>query len=168
MSLVVTPQLEAVGGSRQDSVRDTWRKLVECQERIKFWRKMIGWGVGVKELEYLGEDLRAKYRSEDMKKGGSEKEVVSLAMKLKLRDDLRHKHELQKEKNKRREELRIEMSGENSFSRVMSKINTEIKKVRQREKKKFTKKVLHLKEMKERQSTDEEMKDGTDEQMNTR
>ena len=47
---------------------------------------MIGWGVGVRELEYLGEELRAKYRSDSMKKGGSEKEVVSLPMKLKLRD----------------------------------------------------------------------------------
>ena len=105
-------------------------------------------GVGVRELEYLGEELRAKYRSDRMKKGGSEKEVVSLAMKLKLRDDQRHLHELQKERNKRREELRLALDGEKRFSRVMSKINTEIKKVRQKERIKFERKVSHLKDIK--------------------
>ena len=66
------------GGIRQDLLRNAWRKLVESEERLKFWRKMVGWEIGVREIEHLGEDLKGKFRSMKMKGGRSEREVISL------------------------------------------------------------------------------------------
>ena len=87
MSKDRTPEEAENGGSRQDVVRNIWRKLVECEERVSFWKRMIEWGVGVRELEHIGEDIREKFRSESMQDGRSEREVVMLVMSLKLRDE---------------------------------------------------------------------------------
>ena len=106
MSYAVTPLIEKEGGKFRYSLRNSWKKLVECQERVKFWQKMLEGGLGVRELECFGEDLRAKYRSEVMKKGGSEREAVKLSMILKLRDDKRHQVELKKERKMKREVIR--------------------------------------------------------------
>ena len=53
-----TPDNSENGGYRQDTVRDLWRKLIECEERLTFWIKMVGLGIGVRELKHLGDDVR--------------------------------------------------------------------------------------------------------------
>ena len=83
-----TPDSSESGGKRQDIVREIWRKLVECEERLAFWRKMVALGIGVRELEYIGEDIRDKYRSESMKSGKSHREVIEFVMSLKLSSGL--------------------------------------------------------------------------------
>ena len=55
----------------KDSLRDKWRKLIESEERLLFFKKMVGMGLNVRELEHLGEDLNNKFRSETMKGGKS-------------------------------------------------------------------------------------------------
>ena len=49
-----TPDKSEIGGSRQDLVRDAWRKLIECEERPTFWKRMVSLGIGVREIEHLG------------------------------------------------------------------------------------------------------------------
>ena len=149
MHIEVTPQKEGVGGKWQDSVRNSWKKLIECQERIKFWQTMILGGLGVRDLQHFGDDLKAKYRSEAMRLGEGEKEVVKLAMDLKLRDDRRYQIELRQERKRRREELRLQIGNERSFKRVMTKINAEMKKVRQSERNRLNEKAEHLRKIKE-------------------
>ena len=36
-----TPEEIESGGYRQDDVRDILKKLMECEERVTFWKKMI-------------------------------------------------------------------------------------------------------------------------------
>ena len=103
------------GGKRQDRVRDAWRKLVECEERGKFWDKMVGLDLGVRELEHFGEDIKEKFRSEMMKGGNSEREVIRLVMKLKLKDEKSHQRELKRAKNKERDSLRKEIGAYRKF-----------------------------------------------------
>ena len=98
-----TPDHSDNGGRRQDIVRDAWKKLVECEERLTFWRRMNDRGVGVREVEHMGEDVREKYRSEEMKGGRSHREVIMLVMSLKLRDERKHKKELKERRNRERE-----------------------------------------------------------------
>ena len=98
-----TPDKSESGGSRQDIVRDCWKKLVECEERLTFWKKMVGLGIGVRELESIGEEIRDKYRSESMKSGGSHREVIELVMSFKLRDEKRHQRELKSRRNSEKE-----------------------------------------------------------------
>ena len=74
----------------KDSLRDCWRKLVESEERLKFFKRMVGMGLEVREIEHLGEDIRQKFRSEVMKSGKGEQVVLKLIMKLKLCDKRRH------------------------------------------------------------------------------
>ena len=40
-----TPDESDNGGKRQDLIRDAWKKLVECEERLTFWRNINdrGW-----------------------------------------------------------------------------------------------------------------------------
>ena len=64
------------GRDVQDDVRNTWRKLVESEERLKFWKKMVGLGLGVREVEHYGEGLKEKFRSEKMKGSRSDRDVM--------------------------------------------------------------------------------------------
>ena len=64
----MTPGIEE-GGRRIDAVRDAWRKQIESEERLKFWRKILRWDISVREIQHLGEDIHNKFRSEDMKLG---------------------------------------------------------------------------------------------------
>ena len=98
-----TPEEFEIGGSRQDVVRNIWRKLIECEERVTFWKRMIEWGVGVREIEHMGEDIKEKFRSESMKGGRSEREVIMLIMSLKLRDEKRLKKEPKANRNREKE-----------------------------------------------------------------
>ena len=104
--------------------------------------------MSVRELDNFGKDLKAKYRSEAMKLGNGEKEIVKLAMTMKLRDERRHKIELEEERKRRREELWLEIGNKKRFERVMSKINAEMKKVRQIERKRLDEKAEHLRKIK--------------------
>ena len=56
-----------LGQDNKDEVRNAWKKLIESEERLKFWKKMVGLGLAVREVEHLGEDLKNKFRSEFMK-----------------------------------------------------------------------------------------------------
>ena len=98
-----TPENDEIGGTRQDGVRNIWKKMIECEERVKFWKRMIEGGVGVRELEHLGEAIKEKFRSERMRGGRSEREVVMLVMSLKLRDEKRHQKELKMRRNREKE-----------------------------------------------------------------
>ena len=89
-----TPEADDIGGERQDVVRNIWKKLIECEERVKFWKRMIEWGVGIRELEHMGDGLKEKFRSESMQSGKSEREVIMLVMSLKLRDEKKHQKKL--------------------------------------------------------------------------
>ena len=53
----------------KDILRDTWRKMVESEERLRLFKKMVGLGLQVRELEHVGEELHSKFRSEVMKGG---------------------------------------------------------------------------------------------------
>ena len=62
----------------KDILRDTRRKMVESEERLRFFKKMVGREINVRELQHIGMELHNKFRSEDMRLGGSEKEVVKM------------------------------------------------------------------------------------------
>ena len=66
-----TPDRTDSGGNRQDIVRNVWKKLIECEERLTFWKNMVKLGIGVREVEHMCEEIREKYRSEIMKSGKS-------------------------------------------------------------------------------------------------
>ena len=84
-----------------------------------------------------------------MREGGSEKEVVRLVMKLKLRDEKRHQRELKKVKNREREGLKCEIGSYRKFSRTMSRLYMEANKMRKIERKKYQNKANHLRRIRE-------------------
>ena len=142
-----TPDNSESGGKRQDIVRDIWRKLVECEERLAFWRKMVALGIGVRELEHMGEEIRDKYRSESMKSGKSHREVIEFVMSLKLRDEKFHQKELKAKRNLEKENWRKELKSERKYKTLLSKLNSEARKYRKIEKKKYRVKADHLKKI---------------------
>jgi len=124
--------------------------LVECEERVRFWKKMLDQSNRVRELESISESIRQKFRSE-MREGESNREVIRLVTERKYRDEKLHQRNLKKERNKRREELREEVRNEKKFAKIMSKINKEMKNVRKVERMKYDKKAQHLKNIREEQ-----------------
>ena len=125
--------------------------VVECEERGKFWEKMVGWNLGVRELEHFGEEIKEKFRSEMMRNGGCEREVIRLVMQLKLRDEKRHQRELKKVKNRLRNDLRMESETYRQFSRTMTKLHHEAGKLRKIERKKYLNKANHLRKLREKE-----------------
>ena len=75
----MTPGKEE-GGVRQgddivkakNDLRDGWKKLIESEERLKFFKRMVGWDLEVREIEHLGVDLNNKFKSERMKNAVTE------------------------------------------------------------------------------------------------
>ena len=152
MNTNVTPSIEA-GGQRKetkDRLRNVWRKQVESEERLKFLKRMVGVNIGVRETEHIGENIVEKFRSEKMKRGESEQEIVKLIMNMKLKDEKCHQRELKREKQSIRSELEGEFEGENSFRRIISDLNYEAKRWRKMERNRFQKKEKHLKGVREK------------------
>ena len=134
------------GGNWQESkedLRKAWRKMTESEERLKFWKKMVGLDIGVRELEHIGEGIKEKFRSEAMKGGRSEREVIRLVMRLKLKDERRHQRETKGWRNKVKTDLEKRCS-KRQFSKVISMVNKEAVNWRNIERKKYTKKMDHL------------------------
>ena len=71
----------------KDDLRNTWKKLVESEERLGFFRRMVKLNLQVKEIQHLGEALNNKLRSEKMRNANSEKEVVRQIKDMKLKDE---------------------------------------------------------------------------------
>ena len=152
MSLLfqITPGMEEGGQGQdaddtdvkaaKDSLRDSWKKLVESEERLSFFKRMVGRGLEVRDIEHLGEDINSKFKSESMKGGKSEKVIIEAIMDLKLKDERRYQRET---KSKREDERK--KSGERRFKQIISHLNGEAKRWRKREKSKFVSKIEHLK-----------------------
>ena len=147
--MVSTPDNSENGGDRQNIVRDLCRKLVECEERLTFWRKMVKLGIGGREVEHLGDDIREKYRSESYKSGKSHREIIELVMSYKLKDEKRHQKEIKCKRNQEKEIWRTELNCDRKYSRLLSKLNSEARKYRKLEKKKYRNKADHLKRIRE-------------------
>ena len=140
-----TPEKDESGGMRQNVVRNLWKKLIECEERLTFWKRMIEWGVGVRELEHIGEDIKEKFRSENMRENKSEREVIMLIMSLKMRDERKHQKELKARRNQQKELWKLELDSVRQYTRLLSKLNQEARKYRKQEKRKYINKAAHLK-----------------------
>ena len=122
-----TPDTIENGAKRQDSVRNIWKKQIECEERVKFWRSMINCGAGVRELESIGENIKEKFRSVEMKNGGRERDVVMLVMSLRLKDEKKHQIELKKKRNTEKEKMKEELGSIRQYKLIMTKLNKDSK-----------------------------------------
>ena len=71
ISITETPGIEEGGDGQgsKDRLRNAWRKMIESEERLRFWKNMVGLDLGVRETEHLSEDIKEKFRSEAMKGG---------------------------------------------------------------------------------------------------
>ena len=94
-----------IGRESKDNLRNAWRKLIESEERLRFWKNMVGIELGVREIENLGENIKEKFRSEAIKEGKCEREVIKLIMRMKLKDERKHQRELKRRREIRRTEL---------------------------------------------------------------
>ena len=145
------------GGLRQDSdttsardtLRDRRRRLIESEERLKFFRKMVGWELTVRDIEHFGDDLNSKFRSETMREGRSEKVVIKKIMEMKYKDERRFQHELKGRKEEARKILEGSSVSRNAFKKVISQINGEARRWKKLERSKFQSKIQHIKRLRE-------------------
>ena len=149
----MTPGREE-GGERQsgkvnaakNELRDEWRKLIESEERLRFFKKMVGWELEVREIEHLEEDLNHKLKSERMKSARSEKEVIRSIMRLKLTDERRHQRERKQIKNEKREKL-TELTSKHHVKKILSMVNGEAQRWRKLERGRYNRKIEHIKSL---------------------
>ena len=171
----ITPGIEE-GGPRRDSepmetkdakdvLRGSWRKLVDSEERLRFFKYMVGRELEVRDIEHFGDDLNEKFKSEKMRGGRSERAVIKAIMELKLKDERRFQREIKKRRDRDKRELERQMDSKNSFKVIISQINGEAVKWRKMERSKFESKIEHLKRLRrereeeELQKCPEEIKD---------
>ena len=131
----------------KDDLRDYWRKLVDSEERLNFFKKMVSWDLLVREIEHFGDDLNNELRSEKMRGARSEKEVVRLIMKIKLKDERRYQRETRQERKCCRDKLEKEVNISKKFKEIVSKVNNEAKHWRKLEKSKYQSKIEHIKKI---------------------
>ena len=53
---------EGLGQESKNRLRNAWRKMIESEERLKFWKNMVGLDIGVREVEHLSGDIKEKFR----------------------------------------------------------------------------------------------------------
>ena len=148
-----TPGIEEGGLGRdnlianaKNDLRNDWRKLVESEERLGFFRRMVKLNLQVREIQHLGDNSNNKLRSEKMKNANSEKEVVRQIMDMKLKDERRHQREVRKERNEKRRKLE-EMLSKTRFKSIISQINGESKRWKKLERGKYDSKIEHLRKI---------------------
>jgi len=94
------------------------------------------------------EDIKDRFRSDDMRKGKSEREVVRLVMKMKMKDEKKHQRDLKWRRDSQKARLETDCSSKREFSRNLSMINREAKQWRKLERRKYVQKVNHLRTVK--------------------
>ena len=153
MNLNGTPGIKE-GGTRQetkDKLRNAWKRQIESEERLSFWRRMVGMNIGVREVENISEDFKEKFRSEKMKGGKSDRQIVGMMMKMKYRDERGHQRELKGEKMNLKRQLETECNSRKSLRNLLSLLNKEAKSWRKLERRKYIQKLNHLKTIKEKE-----------------
>ena len=105
---------------------------------------MVGLGLGVREVEHLSEDIKNKFRSEQMKSGKKDRDVIDLVMRMKLKDERKHQRELRSRRDRARDVLEHDSDSKRQFKNIIQMINNEAEKWRLMEKKKYKNKLEHL------------------------
>ena len=85
---------DTVNTHARDNLRDVGRRQVESEERLRFFKKMVGLNLTVIDVEHLGDELNNKFRSDCMKGGRSEQVVLNSIMELKYKDERRFQRQI--------------------------------------------------------------------------
>ena len=143
--------------SVKDELRDEWKRLVEFEERLRFWKQMVGWKLCLRELAHIGEELKSKFRSKSMKGGSQEKEVIQLMMTLKLKDERRHLREIRGRRNEKRRELVALCNSPRKIKKILKVINGEANRIRKLERRKFIDKANHIRRIRDKEEEEKLM-----------
>ena len=140
-------------GKNRSARTRTWQELAKSEMRLWLMLELGKYNVGYNEVEEFCLGLRYNFKSENLQNNeDAMKEVVRVAMGLKLRDEKKYKSELIKERNRVRREMQQEL-GRNSktYRREIRILRDAAAVVRDELTTKYEKKIEHLR-LKHRQT----------------
>ena len=85
-----TPPKQFGGGTDLQFTTDTWDKLAVSQSRLEMLRILVKSDIGLNEVEEYNESLNLKIKSKALRTRGplSNREVVRVAMRGKVKDEM--------------------------------------------------------------------------------
>ena len=132
------------GGKLLGVVRPIWIKVAESECRINWFRKMIGKGLIVRDLEAFASTTRDKLRSEEMKIKEEERGILRDLMLLKYKDEKRYLDKIRKDKDSIRSWIMMKIGKSRKSANLMRKLRTEVTARKVELHAKFEEKVDHL------------------------
>ena len=147
-------------GEERRVLSNLWRQIAESEARILLLGDLIKIGVGLAELETLGDNINSKFKSFHYKDKVAQGKVVledqiRSIMTLKLKDEKKHYGELLKERNMKRKSIGEKLkTNSRPYRNLMKELRGEAARTKIELTRKNSKKVEHLK-MKYRENTED-------------
>ena len=115
------------GGPLLGILRPVWLKTTESEERLRWFRQMIGRYLLVRDVEAFLQNTCDKLRSEDSRLREEEREVSKSLMVLKRNDERRHLRQLKSEKESLRRQIKKEYGRRTCYTLIVKKLRREIR-----------------------------------------
>ena len=132
-----------------------WKKLGMSEVRIWLMKELSKHKIGLPEVENfslnLGDQFKSKKFKKKFKKSKNENlmniDLIEKAMKMKIKDEKEYCKELTVERNILRRKLGDELKKNSKpYRNTMKILRTETEKVKEEYRRKYRKKIIHLKE----------------------
>ena len=137
-------------GPLLNTVKPSWMKTAECEQRLAWLKTMWNRKLCLRELESYSKALSAQLRTDEMRVREEERKVLLDLMLVKIRDEKRNLQILEGVREEVRDWLRNELGRRRRFETLMVCLGRDVKRKKMSLKKKYNEKVTHLE--KERKS----------------
>ena len=143
-----TPPKQFGGGTDLQFTTDTWDKLAVSQSRLEMLRILVKSDIGLNEVEEYNESLNLKIKSKALRTRGplSNREVVRVAMRGKVKDEMLVLGECTRERDKVRRRIKSIFGPKSGKTKaIIKKLKSDSDMVRTNLRQKYLDKIAHLK-----------------------
>ena len=126
-----------------------WREIASTEMRLALMDNLIANKVGFNDIEMfnLGLEYNMKCKSQDQEDKERDTTVIVAAMKRKRKDEVKHRRELIKKRNRMRKDMTEEMGlNSNKYKKRMSDLNRIMKTTNDNLRQKYNQKFNHLRD----------------------
>ena len=152
-----TPPKQFGGGYDTQFTCDSWDRLAVSQCRLEMLRILVKSDIGLNEVEDYNQELNLKLKSRALRERGplANRGVVRVAMRTKLRDEVRLSNECMRERDKDRRRIKSIYGDKSVTTKAFLKgLKNESDIIRQDLRKKYLDKIAHLRRKFEKKRTE--------------
>ena len=139
-------------------MRPVWIRNTESEERLRWFRLMIGKNLLVRDIEAFLQSTCEKLRSEESVLREEERKVFMRLMVLKRNDERRHLRKQKKEKENLRRCIQEQYGKRKCYNLIVKYLRKEVRERRTELRKKYEIKIKHLYEIRQKEIKDKKKK----------